>query len=517
MLTFLILIPFLGAASLLRRSARDEAGIRVEALAWATVAAVMCFLVWLGYSPADNDASGFALAVNEPLLPALGIGYHLGLDGVSALLVMLTGVLGFVAVNCSQTSIGYRVKAYYVALLALEGAMIGVFCALDLFVFYVFFELVLIPMYFLIGVWGGQQRLYAAIKFVLYTLFGSLLMLVAMLWVAFHSGEQPTFDLVDLYGRQIPPTMQWCAFAAFGLAFAIKVPLFPLHTWLPDAHTEAPTAGSVILAGVLLKMGSYGLLRIVIPIFPEAAVTFAPLVRALALIGITYGALVSLVQPDIKKLIAYSSVAHMGYVVLGLFGFNLIAMQGGMLQQINHGVSTGALFLLVGMIYERRHSRRLADFGGLWTQMPVYARLFLITMLASVGLPGLCGFSGEFLVLLGTAQYSLLLAALAGLGVILAACYLLWMYQRAFYGEVPDDHVRAMPDITSHELRSIVPLVVLMFWLGIFPGRFLKPAEPAVRWVQQRVQRAVPDKVAVEPSARPAAKAAPRPTSTKAH
>ncbi|MBI5833395.1 MAG: NADH-quinone oxidoreductase subunit M [Armatimonadetes bacterium] len=488
MLTFLILLPLLGAALLLRRSEGEAEAIRTESALWTGLVALLTAAVYFGYQP-EGDALKFAYEVNFVAVPTLGIHYHLGIDGISGLLLMLTGVLGFIAVLCSWTAVTDKVKAYHVCLLVLESALIGVFCSLDLFFFYVFFELVLVPMYFLIGLWGGERRLYAAIKFVLYTLVGSLLMLVAVLWLA-YSGEPHTFDLIQLYGREIPVSAQRWAFAAMALAFAIKVPLFPLHTWLPDAHTEAPTAGSIILAGVLLKMGTYGFLRIAIPLFPQAAVAFQPLIVALAVVGILYGALVSLVQPDIKKLVAYSSVAHLGFVMLGLFTFTLAGMQGGMIQQINHGVSTGALFLLIGMIYERRHSRRLGDFGGLWTQMPVYSRLALIAVLASVGLPGLCGFVGEFFVLQGTAEKSMVLAAVAGVGVILAATYLLWMFQKAFYGEVTDSHVREMPDINKRELWCLMPLLVLMFWLGLQPARFMAPAEPAVAYVLKRVNDA---------------------------
>ncbi|NUP99838.1 MAG: NADH-quinone oxidoreductase subunit M [Armatimonadetes bacterium] len=488
MLTLLITLPLLGALLILRRSDHEAEAIRLEAAIWSGLVAVLSSLMyWQAARTTGGAANQFAFEIDAPLFARFGIRYHLGIDGVSGLLVMLTGVLGFISVLSSWTSVQERVKGFMVALLALESAVIGVFSALDLFVFYIFWEAVLIPMYFLIGIWGGERRIYAAIKFFLYTLVGSLLMLVAFLWLA-YSGPERSFDLLQLYQRDIPVGQQLLPFLAVALAFAIKVPLFPLHTWLPDAHVEAPTAGSIMLAGVLLKMGTYGFIRIALPLFPVAAAQAAPWIIALAVIGIIYGALVALAQPDVKKLVAYSSVAHLGFVMLGLFTFTLAGLQGGMIQQINHGVSTGALFLMVGMIYERRHSRQISDFGGLWSQMPLFSRLFLVTMLASVGLPGLNGFVGEFLVLLGASERSIGLAVAAGIGVILAASYLLWMFQRVVYGPAESPEVRKLTDLNQRELWCIVPLAVLMFWLGLFPTAFLKPAEPTMRWLAQRVE-----------------------------
>ena len=497
MLTLLIFLPLLGALLLLRRRETESEAVRVEALLWSILIAVVSIFVYFGYRPGSEGVT-YGYEVNWNLFPAFGIHYHLGLDGVSGLLVMLTGILGFVAVFSSFTSITDRVRTYMISLLVLESAMIGVFCALDLFVFYVFWEAMLLPMVFLIGIWGGPRRVYAAVKFFLYTLVGSLLMLVAILFLAYQGTNGWSFDLPDVMAKTLSGPQQFWCFAAFALAFAIKVPLFPFHTWLPDAHVEAPTAGSILLAGVLLKMGTYGFIRIAIPVFPSAALAAAPLFITLGVIGIIYGALVALVQADIKKLVAYSSVAHLGFVIVGLFTFNLIGLQGGMIQQLNHGLSTGALFLLVGFIYERRHTRQISEFGGLWTQMPLYSRLMLITVLASLGLPGLCGFVGEVLVLFGAAQVSYWVAALSGLGVILAALYLLWMFQRVFYGPVEKPENRELTDLNPRELWCIVPLVVLMFLFGLAPTRFLKAAEPTMQAIVDRVEAVRPEQPAAD-------------------
>jgi NADH-quinone oxidoreductase subunit M len=416
-------------------------------------------------------------------VPNLGISYYLGVDGISALLVVMTTFLSAIAILSSFGSITNRVKAYYATLLALETGMIGVFCALDLVLFYIFWEAVLIPMYLIIGVWGGPRRVYAAVKFILYTVAGSLLMLVAILYLyfSFHASTgEFTFDLLRLYDTPLNHSAQLWLFAAFALAFAIKVPMFPFHTWLPDAHVEAPTAGSVILAGVLLKMGTYGFVRFALPLFPDAARELAPLMILLAVIGIIYGALVAMVQPDMKKLVAYSSVSHLGFVMLGLFAMNTQGLQGGVIQMINHGLSTGALFLAVGIIYERRHTREISEFGGLAEILPWFAAFFLIICLSSLGLPGLNGFVGEFLILLGAFRVHPKAGALAATGVILAAVYLLWMYQRVMFGPVTNEKNRGLRDLSPREFWTLVPVLLMILWLGVYPNTFLRKLDGSV-------------------------------------
>ncbi len=424
------------------------------------------------------------------------VDHHLGIDGISLFLVLLTTFITPLAILSTWSSISQRVKAFMISVLVLETGMVGVFCALDLVLFYVFWEVMLIPMYFLIGVWGGERRIYAAVKFILYTMAGSLLMLLAILYLFFANGAS-TFDLQQISANLASGTLRlslreeiWL-FAAFFLAFAIKVPLFPFHTWLPDAHVEAPTAGSVILAGILLKMGTYGLLRFCLPLFPEAAVTAAPYISILALIGIVYGALVSMVQPDLKKLVAYSSVSHMGLVVLGIFAFTLQGMEGATLQMVNHGLSTGALFLLVGMIYERRHTRMIADFGGLAHHSRVLATFFLIVTLSSIGLPGLNGFVGEVLVLVGTFARNRAYSAIAATGMILGAVYMLWMYQRVFLGKVTNPANSEMGDIGTRERLTLLSIVVLMVWIGVYPSPFLRRMDASLTLVRQRIQHAI--------------------------
>ena len=423
------------------------------------------------------------------------ISHHMGVDGISLFLILLTTFITPLAVLSSWNAITSRVKPYMACMLMLETGMIGVFAALDLVLFYVFWEVMLIPMYFLIGVWGGERRIYAAVKFILYTMVGSLLMLVAIIYLFYLNGGT-TFDLVQISANlasgvtKISAAEEFWLFMAFLLAFAIKVPLFPFHTWLPDAHVEAPTAGSVILAGVLLKMGTYGLLRFCLPLFPATAISLAPYISVLALIGIVYGALVAMVQPDLKKLVAYSSVSHMGLVVLGIFAFTQQGLQGSTLQMLNHGLSTGALFLLVGMIYERRHTRLIADFGGLAHRSPVLASLFLVVTLSSIGLPGLNGFVGEVLILAGTFVKSPAFAAIAATGMILGAVYMLWMYQRVFLGKATNPANLEMKDINIRERLLLVPILLAMLWIGVYSAPFLNRMDASLMLVQQRIHNA---------------------------
>ncbi|MBI4594756.1 MAG: NADH-quinone oxidoreductase subunit M [Candidatus Tectomicrobia bacterium] len=433
----------------------------------------------------DDKNPGMQFVEKIPWIKQYGISYFVGIDGISLLLVLLTTFLTFLSVLASWKAITNRVKEYMISMLMLETGMLGVFVSLDLFLFYIFWEVMLIPMYLLIGVWGGPRRIYAAVKFFIYTMTGSVLMLVAILFLYFFYHSKTglySFSLLDLYGLQMPINFQYWLFLAFALAFAIKVPMFPFHTWLPDAHVEAPTAGSVILAGVLLKMGTYGFIRFNMPLFPEAAKdpTIVSIFTILAVIGIIYGALVSMMQTDIKKLVAYSSVSHLGFVMLGLFAYNMQGVEGGILQMVNHGLSTGALFLIVGIIYERRHTRMIDDFGGLTKQIPLFAAFFMIVTLSSVGLPGLNGFVGEFLILLGSFQSYRVLTILAATGVILAACYMLWMYQRVMFGKLDKPENQSLKDLSARELAYLIPIVAVIFWIGIYPQSFLRKMDASV-------------------------------------
>ncbi|MBD3401360.1 NADH-quinone oxidoreductase subunit M [candidate division GN15 bacterium] len=488
-LTPLIFAPLVGAIILAFVPSKQTETIKGVALIIAIITFILSLFV---YAQFDKLGAGMQLTVNVPWITSLGIHYHLGIDGISLLLIVLTTVLTILAILSSWRSITEGVKGFFVSMLILTSGMIGVFCALDLFLFYIFWEVMLIPMYFLIGIWGGPRRVYAAIKFVLFTMFGSLLMLVAILYLYFqyHSfAGVYTFDMLKLMQMPIAINPQHWLFVAFALAFAIKVPLWPFHTWLPDAHVQAPTAGSVILAGVLLKMGTYGFIRIAMPMFPDATATFVPYIAILSVIAIIYGALVSMVQKDIKSLVAFSSVSHMGFVMLGLFALNQEAVQGAVIQMINHGISTGALFLLVGMIYERRHTRLIAEFGGLGKVMPVFSAFFMIVMLSSIGLPFTNGFVGEFLILLGAFKANVWYGVFAATGVILAACYMLWMYQRVVFGKVTNPENEKLTDINWRERIILIPLVVLIFFIGIYPTPLFERTEPAVRQVIAHIEQ----------------------------
>jgi NADH-quinone oxidoreductase subunit M len=512
LLTSVLYMPLAGALVIAAVPKERERAIRWIALVVSVVAFALSLALIAGFDQLNDERFQFVTAL--PWVPQLGIQYKTGIDGIGLVLVLLTTLLSWIAVLYSWDGITERVKAYYIILLLLETGMLGVFVALDMILFYVFWEAMLVPMYFLIGVWGGPRRIYATLKFVVYTLIGSLLMLVAI--VAIHvatrtptaiagsPGPAGTFDLEYIltnYGAltdavanapllqpatlwsiplQVPTAPLWM-FLAFALAFAIKVPVWPFHTWLPDAHTEAPTAGSVILAGVLLKMGTYGFVRFCLPLFPRVSLQLAPIFVALAVIGIIYGALVALAQRDMKKLVAYSSVSHLGFVMLGIFAFTQPALEGAVLQMLNHGLSTGALFLLVGMLYERRHTREIAAYGGIWAVVPVLTAFFLITTLSSIGLPGLNGFIGEFMILLGSWLGGREGAtALAATGVILGATYMLWLFQRVFQGPIEDPENRSLRDMGLSEWVVMVPLVLLMFFIGIWPNATLRLFDRAV-------------------------------------
>jgi NADH-quinone oxidoreductase subunit M len=479
-LTVLIFLPSLAALIAMAMNRERPKALLGFAIAASTVVFVLSLWLFVGVDPANPDMQ---LVEETSWIPKIGAGYKVGVDGLSLLLVLLTTFLTPICLLSSWNSIQEKVKEYVIAMLVLETGMIGVFLALDLFLFYIFWEVMLVPMYFIIGIWGGPRKVYAAIKFVLFTLAGSVLMLVGILVLYFMHASQTgvyTFDLGQLYATSIPLKPQLYLFGAFFLAFAIKVPLFPLHTWLPDAHVQAPTAGSVILAGVLLKMGTYGLLRFCLPLFPQASLELTPYVIALAVIGIVYGALVSMVQKDIKSLVAYSSVSHLGFVVLGIFIANVQATQGSVIQMINHGLSTGALFLIVGMIYERRHTRLISEFGGVASKIPVFTVFFLIVMLSSIGLPGLNGFVGEFLILAGTFRENIPMATVAATGVILAAGYMLWMYRRVMHGEITNPENEKLVDLSGREKMVLIPVVLVIFAIGVFPRAFLSRTEATV-------------------------------------
>lgn len=512
LLTILILLPVAGAALTL---AYQMVTKQEEQIKWVTLGfTLLNFLVSLVLfsKSAVVGASGFSFEQNVPWIRSINTNYHIGVDGLSFWLVILTTFIMPIAVLSSWNAVEKRKTAFYVFLLLLESAMIGVFVSLDLLVFYLFFEASLVPMFFLIGIWGGYNRIYAAVKFFVFTMFGSLLMLAAIIALYYIYADQTglggTFDLTviltalkngSLKFSDIPQ-IGTLLFWAFAIAFMIKVPVFPFHTWLPDAHTEAPTAGSVILAAVLLKMGTYGLMRFNFTLFPDQSREWAWLFIILAIIGIIYGALVAMVQPDVKRLVAYSSVAHMGFVILGMFSFTELGMQGALYQMLNHGVTTGALFLLVGFIYERRHTRAITEFGGIANVMPIYATIFIITTMASIGLPFLNGFVGEFLIMVGmfqsqvlavtaTVNWNYVSAMLAGTGVIFAAVYMLWMAQRVFFGKVTNAKNKTLVDLSWREIGLMLPLLALMVYMGVFPKPFLKRSDEVIKSIQARIMQ----------------------------
>jgi NADH-quinone oxidoreductase subunit M len=485
-LTLLLLIPVVGAAVLLLVPRRQTGALFFFAL----LASVADFLWSLNILAAFDGANGeMQLIERIAWMPAFGIEYIVGIDGISLFLVLLTTLLMPLAILASWP-VKEKVKEYLFFMLLLETGMLGAFVALDLVLFYVFWEVMLVPMYFLIGVWGGARRIYAAIKFVIFTMAGSLLMLVAIIYLATRYSQETqvvTFDLLRLYDLRLPAHEQMWLFLAFALSFSIKVPLFPLHTWLPDAHVEAPTAGSVILAAILLKLGTYGFLRFALPLFPDAALASAPYFVALSVIGIVYGALVAMMQTDIKKLVAYSSVSHLGFVMLGLFAFNMQGMQGSIYQMLNHGLSTGALFLLVGMIYDRRHTRMIDDFGGLWQQVPVFSGLLLLVTFSSIGLPGLNGFIGEFLILVGAFAVTPGWTAVAATGVILGAVYMLWMFRRVIFGALTHPENQKLQDLNARELLILAPIVALIVIMGVYPQPFLSRMKPSLELTLKKI------------------------------
>ncbi|MFA7061235.1 MAG: NADH-quinone oxidoreductase subunit M [Pedobacter sp.] len=502
LLSLTTFLPVLGVLLLLFIP-KDSKGV-LRGVAFAVT--LVTFLVSLPILTGFQTNADFQFVENVPWIAAgpFVMRYNIGIDGISLWLVILTTFIMPIAMLSTWTAVEEKVKEYMICLLLLETGMLGAFISLDLFLFYIFWEVMLIPMYFIIGIWGGKNKIYAAVKFFIFTMVGSLLMLVALIFLYMKGTATgiTDFSLLHFFDLRLDLATQSWLFLAFALAFAIKVPMFPLHTWLPDAHTEAPTAGSVILAAIMLKMGTYGYVRFAIPLFPDAAHKFAPLIATLAVIGIIYAALVAMVQEDVKKLVAYSSVAHLGFVMLGVFAFNVNGITGGMLQMLNHGVSTGALFLIVGFIYERRHTRLITDFGGLSKQMPIFATIFMIVTLSSIGLPGTNGFVGEFLVLIGAFEGQLRWwTVVASSGVILSAVYMLWMFQRVMFGELDNPKNQVLKDLNAREIIIMVPLIALIFIMGVYPNPFIEKMEPAIK---KLVAQTKPASMAAQLSALPA-------------
>jgi len=492
-LSLLVFLPIVFAIPILFINSEKERAIKIYALIISLITFIASLFLFFSFNQSDSN---FQFIEKYQWVKDFNISYFLGVDGISLLLVMLTTLIFPLTILSTFNSIKIRVKEFFFLFLILEGSLLGVFLALDLILFYVFWELILIPMYFIIGLWGSSNRYYATVKFFLYTMFGSLLMLVAIIWLGSQSSAyilRFTTDYLELRNASIylPPHLQTWMFIFFGLSFAIKVPVFPFHTWLPDAHTEAPTAGSVILAAVLLKMGTYGLLRYSIGLFPLIFVKYAYILAVLGVIAIIYGALVCIVQSDMKRLVAYSSVSHMGFVVLGLAGLTTISLQGSLIQMVNHGLSTGALFLFVGFLYDRRHSREISSYGGLIRVIPVYGAAFLIISLSSIGLPGLNGFVGEFLILSGAFLSPILnsntYTIIGTFGIILAAVYLLWLYQRLMLGPVEQEVNKKIPDLSRRELAVILPIILFVVWIGVYPGTFLRKSESSIQKVVQQI------------------------------
>ena len=490
LLSLILFTPLAGAVLLLFVKKDSEDTIRWIANAVAALGFLVSLPLWFWLDQATPD---WQFVERHDWIPSIGAEYHLGVDGFSALLILLATLMGFIAILSSWTAITTRVKEYYIFLLVLQSGMIGAFVALDFLLFFLFWEVMLVPMYFLIGIWGSANRLYSAIKFFLFTLVGSVVMLLGILAVYFYHHEVTgvySFDITRFHELNMPFDLQWWVFLAFFLGFAVKVPMFPFHTWLPDAHTDAPTAGSVILAAVLLKMGTYGFIRFSLPILPEATRAAVPWVVALCIIGIVYGALVAMAQRDWKRLVAYSSVSHMGMVMLGMFALNAVGITGSIVQQINHGISTGALFLLVGVVYERRHTREISEYGGLSKVMPAYAAVFLVMTMSSIGLPALNGFIGEILILQGIFVVNKIWAGFAATGIVLGAAYMLWLYQRTMFGTVDNPKNENLPDLNLREWATFIPLLILAVWIGLYPKPFIDRLDTSVSRVMSRVNSA---------------------------
>ena len=487
LLSLILFTPLVGAIVLLFVNGQRTNLIRWIANIFATAGFLVSLPLWFQY---DTQNPAFQFVERHEWIPSIGAEYFLAVDGFSSLMILLTTLMGVIAVLSSWTAITERLKEFYIFMLTLQVGMLGAFMALDFLLFFVFWEVMLVPMYFLIGIWGSDRRLYSAIKFFLFTLVGSVVMLLGILAVYFYNESVTgvyTFDVTQFHNLSIPPDIQWWIFLAFFLGFAVKVPMFPFHTWLPDAHTDAPTAASVLLAAVLLKMGTYGFIRFSLPILPEATRTFVPMIVALSIVGIVYGALVAMAQSDWKRLVAYSSVSHMGMVMLGMFALTPVGITGSIVQQLNHGISTGALFLIVGIVYERRHTREISEYSGLSKIMPVYAAVFLIMTMSSIGLPTLNGFIGEVLILQGVFVVSKLWAAFAASGIVLGAAYMLWLYQRTMFGTVTNPKNEGLADLTVREVATFAPLLILAFWIGLYPSPFLRRLETSVDHVMTRV------------------------------